>query len=685
MSIIPLIKELQQNDEDFEFYPTTKEIIEAMYWDLKSHRPNPFFGSELTLDRCGSKHKYEYISLSMLDIGAGNGKVYSTLKNISESKSYMIDDREQTFDMMDVEYYAIEKSQILLNVLPQNAIVVGTDFDECTLIDKKVDVVFSNPPYKQYAQWAQKIIMEANAAFIYLVIPQRWGSHQGIANALKRRKAKVKIIGNFDFLNAEDRKARAKVSLVKVYLCSHDSKNNKLRRDDMSELKAKTDPFSIWFDDTFKISADRVSPNESSYYKEHKEKEALKKELNTALVAGTDLVSVLVNLYNNDLSRLISNYQKLGELDHEIFEELNVDIKSLLAAFKQKIEGLKNKYWKEIFSNLTAITSRLTSGTRESLLSKLISNSSMDFTESNIRAIVIWVINNASSYFEGQMISLYDKFTTEEGMKLYKSNQNFQKDTWRYARRENKLEKYALDYRVVLHNYRDWLEERNDTLVKEQIQNIKDIIIVAKNLGFEVEKDWRLDYGDLHIGEKYNIYLNAPNERKLKKGTKTHSGKIEDVQELDPNDGQGNIQYFIDGYWHHQNRVKTDDDIFTTVKGFKNGNTHYQFNQKFIKKLNLEVGRSRGWIKSPQEATEEMDITIEEATQYWDSNFKILPTHFSNLLPSFEAKAENEPEIEKVEEDDSVQNILIDIDVENTSLEMPTAAPQSLFDFEGVA
>ena len=29
-----LVKQLKQNEEDFEFYPSTTEILTALYWDL---------------------------------------------------------------------------------------------------------------------------------------------------------------------------------------------------------------------------------------------------------------------------------------------------------------------------------------------------------------------------------------------------------------------------------------------------------------------------------------------------------------------------------------------------------------------------------------------------------------------------------------------------------------------------
>jgi len=49
--------------------------------------------------------------------------------------------------------------------------------------------------------------------------------------------------------------------------------------------------------------------------------------------------------------------------------------------------------------------------------------------------------------------------------------------------------------------------------------------------------------------------------------------------------------------------------------------------------LNLEVGRLRGWLKDPLHATEEFDITLDEAQEYWESNFVITAKDVKNLLP----------------------------------------------------
>lgn len=601
MSALQIVKNLKEAGQDFEFYPTTREIIEAMYWDLSGEK----IGEE-TYRANGRK-------FSMLDIGAGNCKVYDTIKQIAEEQplldQYFYSDKgteiERKYSRNEGErlanrviinkYMAIEKSQLLIDLMPKEVLVVGVNFHENTLIDKQADVVFSNPPYSEYGQWSTKIIREANAKYIYLVIPQRWGNHSGIAQALKDRKAKAKIVGNFDFLNAEDRKARAYVSLVKITLNQGKYRGKKTESD-----KQNIDPFDLWFNDTFKINA--KATNQDDWYYKKGEEEAKKERIKNELVGGRDLVSVLVQLYNKELENLIGNYTKLSELDAEIFKELNLDIKSLLEAFKEKIRGVKNLYWQEVFNNLQEITKRLTSKTRERLLSKLTANTNIDFNESNIRAVVVWVIKNANTYFEEQMLELYDTFTTEEGIKLYKSNKHFVKDDFRCNRREAKLDKYALEYRVVLHTYVDTWEQRDGDISRRQIENLKDVIVVARNLGFEIDSEplsfYKNPYGRyFKFGGKDNIFFYPPKNRILKKGTTTLSGKIQAVyvHTAKPNENGERVmekdgieyiydktneidlvQYKIDDQYFHSDRITVESDIFTTVKGFKNGNCHFR-------------------------------------------------------------------------------------------------------------
>lgn len=615
-----LLQEVKNANQDFEWYPTTNEILEALYWDIKSQNKNTWYGSKNVR---GKQLKYDYQNIAMLDIGAGNCKLLSKFQEMS--KSLYEEDKHgnpASGNQIDfIKYMAIEKSTLLIESMPKEVFIVGTDFHENTIIDKKADIVFCNPPYSEYAEWSEKIINEANAKVIYLVIPKRWGSNKSMAHAIKQRRAKVSIVGDFDFFNSEDRKARAYVSLVKI-----DLKGKHAQRRDQAEV----DPFDLWFNSEFKLNADKKSTDD---YQAEREKSKTRKEtLEKTLIDAPSLIDALVKIYNDELLHLINNYKKVSELDSEILKELNVDVEGVIKAFKVKIEGLKSFYWQEVFENLEQIKARLTSRSRTSLVNKLLANTSIDFTQGNIRSILIWVIKNANSYFDEQMLEVYDDFTTVEGIKMYKSNTHWEKDTWRYTRDlHEKGVKYALDYRIVLHAYGDYFI-KNDQINKKQLQYIDDLVIIAKNLGFKIDED-SIDRR-LYTGEKDNIYTKVSLDRELKKGQKTHLGKIEEVFKLDESLKQGKYQYLIDGDYRHYSRVRVDEDIFTTVKVYKNGNIHFQLNQNFIKKLNLEVSRLRGWVKSPQEAADEFDISIEEASEYWKSSFTLLPTSLDNLLPS---------------------------------------------------
>ena len=59
------------------------------------------------------------------------------------------------------------------------------------------------------------------------------------------------------------------------------------------------------------------------------------------------------------------------------------------------------------------------------------------------------------------------------------------------------------------------------------------------------------------------------------------------------------------------------------VRAFQNGNLHIKFNQKFMKKLNVEFGRLKGWLRNPAHAALEMCLKSEEAVEYFGSTFKL--------------------------------------------------------------
>lgn len=512
-----LIRKLKDNDENWEYYPSTPDIINKIKQHIGGHD-------------------------TVLDCGAGNG---STLFFLTTGKKY-----------------AIEKSQILVSEMDPEIFVVGCDFWENSLIDKKVDVVFCNPPYSQYKEWAIKIINEANAGQIFLVIPERWKDQPAIMAAIEDRKAHHSVIGSFDFLEA-DRPARAKVDIIKI--------NLRKKAYYSQSTVPDVDPFTLWVSKEFPL-------NERN--EDDADKQNFKQRINE-LVPGNGLIPALVELYGAEMMTLQENFRVISQLDISIFAELKIDFKSMTEFLRGRIKGLKEKYWRELFSNLEVITSRLTVDSRKKLLATLTENISVDFTESNIHAVTIWAIKNANSYFDSQLIEAFEGLVNKANLVNYVSNQKtWGNDQWRFREelRDGKITNYGLDYRCVLsvhgtfdtRGYQSY--DYPNGLNKSVHNRLNDLITIANNLGFT-----------------------CPDDSMQKQWT---PGSTTDFR-------------------------MTDGTTLMSVKAYKNGNLHVKFNQTFLRKLNVEFGRLKGWLRSPAHASQELNIPEEEARRYFKANFSL--------------------------------------------------------------
>jgi hypothetical protein len=60
-------------------------------------------------------------------------------------------------------------------------------------------------------------------------------------------------------------------------------------------------------------------------------------------------------------------------------------------------------------------------------------------------------------------------------------------------------------------------------------------------------------------------------------------------------------------------------DTLLEIKCHLNGNIHMRMNQKFALALNVEYGRLKGWLRTPQEASSELDDI--NASTYFKTNY----------------------------------------------------------------
>jgi hypothetical protein len=439
-----LLFAVKEAGEDFEWYPSTKKMLEAVANDMRRE----FDASHQENERC----------FSILDIGAGNGNALKVLCDLTKNNG---------------PKYAIEKSRTLIDALPDDVFVTGTDFHQQTLIDKKVDVVFCNPPYSEYEAWMKRIVSEANCRVIYMIVPQRWKNNKAITSMVERRAETPEVLSSMSFEDSEYRTARAQVDILKIKIKSYGYRG----------VNLKEDPFDIWFEANFKINA---KSGEGSKYVE---KQSKKEKIRT-LVKGQNLIERLEELYRADFDKLLHIYRSLEGLDCELFKELGADLNKIQEGLKLRIEGLKTLYWEELFDNLESITSRLSSKSREKLLKKLMDNTHVDFTADNVYAVVVWAIKNANKYFDSQLIELYREFSYTDNIRNYKSNHRLIEDGWRYQRDHTH---YSLDYRLVLERYRCFSQESYERceypngLSRTIHDLLNDICTIGKNLGFQVK------------------------------------------------------------------------------------------------------------------------------------------------------------------------------------------------------
>ena len=471
MSINVLIEELKENNQDFEFYPTTKEMIKCIYNDMESGYNN------------------------ILDIGCGTCNFKKFFEEFEREKGKL--DEYGRYAKLG-KYYVIEKSRILLDKLDKDTIVLGTDFRTTLLIDKKVETIFCNPPYSEFEEWAKEIILNGNCNVAYLVIPQRWKDDILIQKAIETAKVEASVLGSFDFLNAE-RAARAKVDVVKIDKRVSSGYGYYSRSlDDFNKAA-----FDRWFDETFKMR-DSSKENKREWDIEREETEKIKNQL---VSAEQSKAKILVDLYNAEQEELFNHFKAISSLDIDVLETIGVKKESVKEAIKQKVKSLKVKYWKIAFEELEEITNRLTSKTREDMLKKFAELLTVDFTVENIYPLILWVIKNANEYYDNQLIEFFKTLSSVENAKPYKSNHRIGTDNWRFA---DENSHYALDYRIICDrlsfgSYYSWEPE---ICPRQSKQIIEDILTIANNLGFATN--------GINIpgcfGEKCNIYLKDSKE-----------------------------------------------------------------------------------------------------------------------------------------------------------------------------
>lgn len=525
-----LITQLKEAGQDHEFYPTTDEIIQVLLKDLKA---------------CAHQwRKFDnHIGYGIIDIGSGNGKV---LKAIQAGAG----------DNHLTAFYAIEKSVILQQQLPPWVRTLGTDFWQQTLLNKKVALAFSNPPYSRYEDWCEKIIREFSGVKCYLVIPRRWRDSLKLQRAIKEFVKDVTVLGEFSFEDAEDRQARAIVELIRLDMQQQESPADRELRTVLAPMVEKYDEAAAKTRGAFRT---RDIPTDQG------------------------MPARMVQMYQDNMQQILKTIEALGEMDPTVLLGLDIVPGEIISKLQQQLNDMRTRYWNAVLSRMDAVRARLTQRSLNKLTSVLTGEQQTDFTLENIHVVILWILKNVNVWREEQFCQVYERMIDQANVQLYKSNKRtFGAEEWRYLRYNDARGKpvpshFGLELRVVLDRAGgivnpDSLESYRAIagLSDNAVEVLKDIMVVANDLGFPTE-------------------MNQPVFDK--NGEQWQSGKSRDI--------------------HYK------DGVLMQVKAFHNGNMHIKFASKFMLALNVEYGRLKGWLRSGDEAAEELND--QTARQFFGS------------------------------------------------------------------
>jgi hypothetical protein len=424
------IQMLNSAGEDYEWYPTTPEIMSAMKSDMCDYLRIPGRDSKYS-EKIRINKEYDGTEIlridSFLDIGAGDGRVLDFFPAYKK--------------------YGVEIARVQADDLIRKGVfLVGRNYWDITLINQSYSLIYSNPPFSQFVQWVNKVLVESNFTLLYLVMPVRWKNQDMITKELERYEAT--IIGEYDFTDGE-REARGRVNLVRV---------------NAPWIKieggfAKRHCYYDCYQETIENAFERWVREHIADFKEAPKWEDYKEQDQQALALKQTPINQLISDYEHEKENLGAAFKAIGKLKPEIIKLLGQDKKSMLEIIRKSIEGLKSKYWRAAFDKLDPVRNRMTKKTRDRIFHSIQEFNTLDFNADNIYSIVIWIINNANIGILDQIGEVFDDMTSKAYIEAYKSNRHWVKSNWKYTQsdyRRSELPerwKLGLDYRIVLHAY----------------------------------------------------------------------------------------------------------------------------------------------------------------------------------------------------------------------------------------
>lgn len=555
--------------EDKEFYPTTDEIIQVVKSDI-----NSLSG---------------YKMITLLDIGAGDGRVLSGIMETPLEDGTC--DTRRMYEAVDYKKQSahklmgIEQSDKLMSLWHKDIIPVGSDFFDTNLMSISAKFTFTNPPFTKIEPWITKVVYETQSQHCYFVAPERWRNSTMIEEAINKRNGKVTSLGVYSFKDG-DRAVREGRDMAELFRIDFGSRGT----DEFIE------PLRLFLEERLGNIEEQI-PDHRKYSVETRLKNSLERAgVKNALVTGNDYVSAMVELYNAEQAKIYDAMEKFQSIDSTLFSAIGVSTYDAMMNMRKELDNLRSQYWVELYRNTREISELVDTETSYAFEALMKSQTNLEFNQSNIRMIMVWCLKNIRAYSKKQVKKSIGELLSSVNIKAYKSNEaRFVRGDWEYAAQiPNDVTHYCLNTtkRLIISWYKRRVDNEAIRRSGSLRHNIKDCLtnlcVIANNVGFSVSniRDIRDDNWS--------------------------AGKQRDILYTDKATGETKVLF--------------------RVKVFMAGTIHLNMDQDFINYLNVEFGKIKGWVTTPQEAAEEMGMTIEAATKAFNAYEDVMSLTNSNAM-----------------------------------------------------
>lgn len=571
-----LIQTLKTHDQDFEFYPTTNEILVKIAETLKGYLRA--YGDD--------KRSYKNGGFTILDVCAGDGNALLTLKQQLEKADFIC-------------LQGIEKSPMLYSMWDNSINLVGTDFFQENLHSKTANVLFCNPPFSQTETWFKRLLTEhsSRVQHIFFVCPSKQGlsdKYRDMFNDFKFAKdsknhydISMTVLQNengetFSFENA-DRSARVDTVILHIDLHKY-AEYRDFERSDRDAL------FAQYFPEL----QNKLEHSEDYSYK-RKAREEKSKELESFMLSQAgeqDLVKILVDSFCAERNEFLDAYNKLNDVPTLLLDKLDIDLSKAKNLLFKTLQELDTQYWSKLFKLYEPLKQKLTSSSVNRLM-KYVSERNIAFNYDNCLAVTLLAVQKTNEMIVQQLLDKYKHWAEVGNYKAYKSNQRLfnegrfkdciapedltnnwsygsDKKRWHEVSIDNIMpfsigERKKLEYRIVdCHlSFSGGYSWAGFDPNSSAMQAVHDIIIIARNLGYTVSDfEQTCDYGD-----RVSVYATDRNGKNI---------------------------------------------VLFDFKVFKNGNAHFFLNKGLMIDIMLVVGKYLGWVHTKEQVMDDLDITGEE-------------------------------------------------------------------------